>query len=80
MTRTDANEVHVEARIDQTPSQCTRYEVVVTNRFGHISAKTQCTPCEGESSDCPEDFRVNIVLRVPKGARVQVSTDAAAKI
>ncbi|MFL5321049.1 MAG: hypothetical protein ACJ790_15425 [Myxococcaceae bacterium] len=80
--RTNVERVEVEARIDHTPSSCTRYEVQVTNRNGHVDAKTTCSPCEPSVTNCASDFKVNMILRVPKNARLFVQNDPvpAAKI
>lgn len=77
--RTDVNVVQVEARIDHAPSSCTRYEVEVTNRDGHVNAKTSCSPCEPGAEDCAKDFKVNLLVQVPKNAKLFVQNDAAAQ-
>lgn len=76
VTRSDKNEVEVEARVDRTPGQCVRYEVAVLNRAGYVTAKTFCTPCEPGLEDCPPDFKITVSVRSPKGARVTATTDS----
>lgn len=74
--RTNVERVEVEARVDHAPASCTRYEVEVVNKNGFINAKTTCSPCEPGIEDCANDFKVNMVLRVPKAAKLIVENDS----